>query len=320
MQTRPLGATGHVVSRLGFGLAAVGRPGYLNVGHGEDLAGRSDPNGLGQHTNQMLDAAFAAGVNYFDTARSYGRGEQYLADWLDEGRPDGVTIGSKWGYEYVAGWKTDAAVHETKDLSADTFDRQHAETVALLGDHLALYQVHSATRASGVLDNPEVLHRLAELRNSGVAVGLTTSGTDQSRTIRDAIGIEIDGRPLFATVQSTWNLLEPSAGSALAEAADAGLGVIVKEAVANGRLTERNTHTAERAAASGSNQSVDAIALAAALHQPWVSVVLSGAATLEQLRSNLEALNVTADETDALKDLAEPADQYWTTRSELMWT
>ena len=60
-------------------------------------------------------------------------------------------------------------------------------------------------------------------------------------------------------MQATWNLLEPSAGPALAEARAAGMGVIIKEALANGRLTSRNTDvrltgeggTLRRKAASG---------------------------------------------------------------------
>ena len=37
MESRPLGRTRLVVSRLGLGLAALGRPGYITVGHAEDL-------------------------------------------------------------------------------------------------------------------------------------------------------------------------------------------------------------------------------------------------------------------------------------------
>ena len=93
-----------------------------------------------------------------------------------------------------------------------------------------------------------------------------------------------DGLPLFETVQATWNLLEPSAGSALAEAHGAGMGVIVKEALANGRLTSRNPDPAFapklailKQEAARSDSAVDAIALASCLIQPFIDVVLSGA-------------------------------------------
>lgn len=321
MDERTLGTTGRTVSVIGLGLAAIGRPGYINLGHEADLDGRTDVGSLREHAVQILDAAVDAGVTYFDAARSYGRAEEFLAHWL-AGRHGAIepTIGSKWGYEYVADWRTDADVHETKDHSVELLDRQWAESQAHLGDHLAVYQIHSATRASGVLDNAAVLARLAALRESGTAIGLSTSGADQSDTIRDAIEIEIDGVGLFATVQSTWNLLEPSAGAALGEAADAGLGVIVKEAVANGRLTSRNPAVARRLSDAAPGRSPDQLAIAAAVHQPWASVVLSGAASVEQLLSNLGATDVTTDELRALPNLAEPPDDYWATRGALAWT
>lgn len=322
MEQVRLGRTGRTVSAIGLGLAAIGRPGYINLGHEVDLDGRTEPSALERHTHDILDVAADAGVTYLDAARSYGRAEEFLARWLAD-RPDatGFTVGSKWGYEYVADWRIDADVHETKDHAVELLDRQLAESVATLGDRLALYQIHSATRASGVLSDAAVLSRLAELRSAGLAVGLSTSGPDQAATVRDAIEVEVDGVPLFATVQSTWNLLEPSAGAALAEAADAGLGVIVKEAVANGRLTSRDPSVSRRLGdLLVDGRSIDQLAIAAAMHQPWSSVVLSGAATVDQLRSNLAATGVSVGEVDALPDLAEPPDEYWTTRSALSWT
>ncbi len=57
---------------------------------------------------------------------------------------------------------------------------------------------------------------------------------------RTTVNVRVDGLRLFDVVQSTWNVLEPSVGPALSDAHAAGLGVIVKEALANGRLTERS--------------------------------------------------------------------------------
>ena len=42
MRLNPLGSTKVMVSRLGLGMAALGRPGYVNLGHGEDLGAVRD--------------------------------------------------------------------------------------------------------------------------------------------------------------------------------------------------------------------------------------------------------------------------------------
>jgi len=315
---RTLGAAGLPVSPLGLGLAALGRPGYINLGHHDDV-GDSDVGAMERHAHEALDAAHAGGVRYYDAARSYGRGEAFLASWLKRRglAPDAVTVGSKWGYTYTADWRVDVDEHEVKDLSVATLRRQLAETRALLGDHLDLYQIHSATLESGVLDDAAVRDDLARLRDEGVFIGLTATGPRQADTIGRAL--EVGG---FDAVQATWNLHERSATAALAAAHDAGMGVIVKEALANGRLTARgDTDGLLSAAARERGTTPDALALAAVLAQPWADVVLSGAATVETLRSNLAALDVAwdAELDERLAALVEPADAYWERRAELAW-
>jgi aryl-alcohol dehydrogenase-like predicted oxidoreductase len=315
---RRLGRTGLTVSRLGLGLAALGRPAYINVGHSADLAGRTKVEDLERRAHVLLDAAYEAGVRYFDAARSYGEAEAFLASWLGRrSLPSGeVTVGSKWGYTYTAEWRVDAERHEVKDLSLETLHRQLAESRALLGTDLRLYQIHSATLESGVLEDRALLDGLRRLRETGLAIGLTVTGARQAETIRRALEI-----PVFDTVQATWNLLERSAGPALAEAHRAGLGVIVKEALGNGRLTARGDVPAVLEASGRRGVAPDALALAVVLAQPWADVVLSGAATLDALNSNLTALAVElADGLDPeLEALAEEPTRYWEERSALPW-
>ncbi|HSC04622.1 MAG TPA: aldo/keto reductase [Solirubrobacteraceae bacterium] len=310
-----LGASGLRVTRIGLGLAALGRPAYINLGHAYDVEGETDVGALEHHAHAVLDVAYAGGVRYFDAARSYGKAEAFLATWLDRRGlgPDEVTVGSKWGYTYTADWRIDADEHEVKDLTAATLRRQLAETRSLLGTHLRLYQIHSATLESGVLEDAEVREELAALRSTGVLVGLTTSGPRQAATIERAL--EVGG---FDSVQSTWNLLERSAGPALAAAHEAGWGVIVKEALANGRLTDRGAVPELGAAARETGATPDSVALAAVLAQPWVDVVLSGAATAGQLESNLGALELDVDEA-AFDGLVENPESYWEKRGELPW-
>jgi aryl-alcohol dehydrogenase-like predicted oxidoreductase len=308
-----LGHTGLRVTRIGLGLAALGRPGYITLDHAADLAGHTDVASMERAAHDVLDAAYAGGVRYFDAARSYGKAEAFLASWLRARglSRDDVTVGSKWGYTYTAEWRTDAEVNEVKDLSASTFRRQLAETRELLGDHLRLYQIHSATLDSGVLDDGEVRSELAALRQTGVFIGFTTTGPEQAQTIERAL--QVGG---FDAVQSTFNLLERSAGPALAAAHDAGLGVLIKEALANGRLTDRGDVPELRTAAREAETTPDALALAFVLSQPWVDITLSGAVTAKQLQSNLSALDVDPPRLD---DIVEDPATYWHERSELPW-
>ena len=306
------------VSPIGLGLAALGRPGYINVGHGEDLRGQTDVAEMERNAHRVLDAAFDGGVRYFDAARSYGKAEAFLASWLERRRlgADEVTVGSKWGYTYTAGWLVDADPPEVKDLSAATLRRQLVESRDLLGEHLRLYQIHSATLESGVLEDRQVLGDLEGLREDGLLVGFSVTGAQQAETILRALEIGI-----FDAVQATWNLLERSAGRALAEAHAAGVGVILKEALANGRLTARARDSLLAQVAAERGTTPDALGLAAALAQPWADVVLSGATTVEQLRSNLTALDVDWDEEldRRLAPLVEEPDRYWSTRAALPW-
>ena len=106
------------------------------------------------------------------------------------------------------------------------------------------------------------------------------------------------------------------------------MGVIVKEALANGRLTERNTvpsfarkHEMLTREAIRLGTRMDALALAAVLAQPWADVVLSGAANVDQLKSNVEATAVKLDSqtTDLLSVFTELPSVYWFAGAGLAW-
>ena len=314
-------------SRLGLGLAALGRPAYITAGRAADLGAERSVDALRRLSWAMLDRGYDAGLRYLDVARSYGRGEEFLAGWLAANPDRGdVVVGSKWGYRYVGEWRGDAEVHEVKDHSLAAFTAQLAETRTLLGDRLDVYHVHSATLETGVLDDAELHRALAALRDSGVRVGVSTSGPEQAAAVRRALAVTVDGTPLFTSIQSTWNLLETSVAGALAEAAAAGARVIVKEAVANGRLTpgERpDSEPVRRAAAVAAELGLglDQLATAAALAQPWAWRVLSGAVTAGQLDSNVaaERVELPAGLLDRLATLAQPPVEYWATRSRRPW-
>ena len=326
---RTLGSSGLVVSRLGVGLAAIARPGYITLGRARTLPVQRTAEALYARTAEVLDAARAAGIRYVDVARSYGRAEEFLARWLAARAlaPGALTIGSKWGYRYTAGWAVDAAVHEEKELSLARFEQQLAESRALLGPHLALYQIHSATAESGCLEDAALLRALVARRRAGAyrAIGLTLSGATSAQALALALAARVDGERVFDVVQATFNCLEPSLAPLLAAAHAAGVGVIAKEVHANGRLTGAN----ERAEDAGMlarlralGDDVSQLALAFVLSHPFVDIALSGAATTAQLATHVAACGLALDPATraALAALAEPPERYWTTRARLPWT
>lgn len=319
------------MAEIGLGLAALGRPAYINLGHDGDLEGVTAPQALEARCHEVLDAAAKAGIRYLDCARSYGRSEAFLGRWL-RGRavePGACRVASKWGYRYTANWDPDAEVHEVKDHSVEHLSKQHAESSEHLWEYLDIYQIHSATLETGVLEDRAVLGTLGVLRDErGWEIGLSVSGPAQAEVIDRALEVEISGAPLFRTVQATFNLLERSAGPALERAHAAGRRVVIKEGMANGRLARPEAGELPeplarslKALARQLGVGFDAIALGALLAQPFVSVALSGAASVSQLQSNLRGRELPPDELRSLwlELEGQPASAYWSHRKALPW-
>jgi len=186
-------------------------------------------------------------------------------------------------------------------------------TLAALGEAPDLYLIHSVTPESPALADASLLDALRRLTDDGVRVGISTSGPEQGAVIDAALALTDSP---FSVVQATWNLLEPSVGPALARAHSDGWLVVVKEAMANGRLAGDASPIATLATKDG--QTADAFALGAALAQPWADLVLSGAVTVDQLRSNLAA-RAPGTPAAELAPLALDARDYWTARSAREW-
>jgi aryl-alcohol dehydrogenase-like predicted oxidoreductase len=304
----------------------LGRPAYINTGSESDLPVDRGVESFRDNTFRVLDAGAAAEVDWVDTARSYGRAEEFVGRWWRQraaGDPswgdNAPTVSSKWGYAYVGDWNRDAQVHEVKDHSLAQFEAQWALTRDTL-PRVHLYQVHSLTLDSPLFDDGPLLDALAGLRDSGVAVGFSTSGPRQGDVIERALELSRAGGRLFSAVQATWNLLETSAGQALRAASRRELTVIVKESLANGRLVT-DPPPELRNLAVGLGAAPDAVALAAAAQQPWADRVLLGPAGTGQLAENLRAgeIVLSPDDLASLTAIAEEPVDYWRRRSELPW-
>lgn len=341
-------AINNSLPRLGLGMAALGRPGYINLNR-RAVFDKSDNQNVVERSVELMQNQANVVMNtmmketkrisnsdnktlpWFDCARSYGLSEKFVGEFLKSNNvtPDEVYVSSKWGYTYVADWKVqlkDGQPHEVKDHSVENFLSQIDQTVECIGDYVKLYQVHSATFESGILTDKRVHEALNECKKSkGWSIGLSVSGPKQNAILREAMQIQAsDGTRLFDSVQCTFNVLEQRPGDALLEAHNAGMDIIIKEGMANGRvfLNEKMQQISK-----SSGYSIDQIALACILSQPFNGRVLSGAVTDEQLVSNMKAMDLSeklkGDEKPLLDEIMQSccmeSETYWADRTALAW-
>lgn len=97
--------------RLGLGMAALGRPGYINMDR-DSVFGGSDSRSIDDmqtQANLVLDSLFRYGrssgdgqnrQSWVDCARSYGLSEKFVGEYLRNNNiaPEDVYVSSKWGY------------------------------------------------------------------------------------------------------------------------------------------------------------------------------------------------------------------------------
>jgi aryl-alcohol dehydrogenase-like predicted oxidoreductase len=185
------------------------------------------------------------------------------------------------------------------------------------------------TAESKTLDDKAVIDAIARLRDRGIRAGLSVSGAGQAVAIRRSLEVRRDGERVFDSVQATWNLLERGADSALKDAHDAGMTVVVKESLANGRLSHGIQDEMAfpsvaqiRELAESRGTTVEMLALGAALARPWADVVLTGAATVGQIQSNAAALELDYDAEleEQLRSVSIASEKYWRARSSFRWT
>ncbi|EWH13432.1 NADP-dependent oxidoreductase domain-containing protein [Cellulophaga geojensis KL-A] len=313
-------------TKLGLGLAALGRPDYINI---RTTNVNKSVAAFKENAFTMLDHAYELGIRYFDTAPSYGKGEQFLLDWKNQREYKDLVLGTKWGYTYVANWEIGFnGKHEIKEHSLAKLKEQWQTSKNLLPE-LGIYQVHSATLESGILDNTNVLEELYTIKKeTGLTIGISTSGTQQSNVIEKALGIKVNGEDLFTSFQVTYNVLEQSTYPILNQLLKENKTVIIKESLANGRVFksdafknyQKNYKTLE-ALANNHNVSVDAIALRFIIDALEPTYLLSGASNTVQLDSNYKALDIVLSKSDLekLKQLKTNPNNYWEERSSLEW-
>jgi aryl-alcohol dehydrogenase-like predicted oxidoreductase len=312
--------------KLGLGTAALGRPQYINVR--QHPAKISDLETFKKQSFAVLENAYNLGVRYFDTAPGYGLAEELVLEWLQTKEDNSVEVATKWGYTYTANFDANATIHEVKEHSLSKLKAQWNFSKKLL-PYLKVYQIHSATLETGVLENTDVLAHLAFLkREHKLKIGLTTTGTNQLEVLKKALDVTVNGIQVFDLFQVTYNFLDQSLQEISAELMRHNKQIVIKEALANGRVFRNHAyphysemHTILECLSEKYSVGVDAISLKYCEQTITNSIVLSGASTSEQLKENLKLNTFTLSNNDIyiLNGLNIPPDFYWTERKKLAW-
>ena len=311
-------------NKIGLGLAALGRPGYINIGHDNDLGSDKSKASMRDYCHQVLDFAYSNGVRYFDTARVYGDAEEFLSSWIRKQSQFNGFVGSKWGYEYLANWEVNADKHERKDHSAAFLKQQWVETRMNLGKNVDLYHIHSVTPDSSVLDDPTVIKELERIKKNGLEIGISTSGPEQKKTIEKFLKIN-EKLKLFSFLQSTVNIFEQSCIPILKEAHNQKINIIAKEVFSNGLLTNANKDYHQEQLQNLQNiakeidLTLEQISYLWVYQLPFIKIILTGASTVSQLQENLNCLKKLNTTIPNLDNLNLSVEDYWSTRKSLSW-
>jgi aryl-alcohol dehydrogenase-like predicted oxidoreductase len=191
VEYRRLGATGLELSRIGLGCGNFG-----GIGSAPELFGQGESQ---EEAFALMDAALEAGINFFDTAASYGggRSESWIGAWLSE-RGTPVLLSTKV-YWSVRGDPAD------RGLSHERIMRAVDGSLSRLGvERVDMYLTHEPDPETPI---EETLRALGELRKSGKVGAVGASNLDEEQVEEALECSSRRGLARFDWVQNEYNLL-----------------------------------------------------------------------------------------------------------------
>jgi aryl-alcohol dehydrogenase-like predicted oxidoreductase len=224
MRYRKLGDTDINVSEVGFGVWTVSTGWWGEVDEARSV--------------DLLRKAFGKGINYFDTADTYGSGlgETILADAFG-GMRDRVVISTKIGYDFYNHTARRGQQERPQDWSEDFIRFALEQSLKRLGtDYIDFLQLHNtkmdAVENDGLFGLMEEFKEEGKIRAYGVALGPKIGWLEE--------GVRAMRERDIAGVQMIYNLLEQDPGRGLIEAArETNTGLVVRVPHSSGMLEGR---------------------------------------------------------------------------------
>ena len=308
MKRRRLGHTDLEVSEIGFGALEIGRPWGLPIEGDFVIPSERDAGAL-------LDRVLDLGINFIDTAPAYMLSEERLGRLLKHHRKE-FYLASKCG-EYFDGYES------RYDFStAGTLQFIETSLKRLQTDYLDLVQIHCGPDEAETIRRGEALEGMLRAKRHGKVRWVGASCDVDGATV----ALEM---PAYDVLQLPYNLLnrsiermESGGDSVLSRAARLGVGIIAREPLARGKLTDKSRRApagADPAVARaqdllarleqhGDRTSLSQIAIQLVLRRPEVATVLIGTRNVRHLEDAVQAAGRPLDTAllSELENLARP--------------
>lgn len=226
MQRRKLGRTGLEVSEIAFGGVEIGMP------YGIGIKGKSDMLSE-REAVKLLHRATESGINFFDTARSYGRSEDIMGKAF-KGMRDKVVISTKC----VHLLDERGRLPDSNKLRKIMIHSLHESMKALQSDYVDIFMLHDA--GMKIWENEDIVHVFSHLKQSGLirGTGVSTYLPEETKGALDM--------GTWDVIQVPFNLMNQSHQIFFAEASKKRTAIIVRSVLLKGLLSEKgkNLHPA----------------------------------------------------------------------------
>ena len=258
--------------KLGLGLIGIGRPwGHTDIDVPEE-----------DRVLAFLQGVYEHGVDFYDTAASYGSSEERLGVFLKTLSPEqrnGITVSTKFGDHWDEKAQNSYVDHSFEVLKA-SLDRSFAR----LGK-IDLLQLHKTTPE--VLESDDLRRALDYARSKGIKTFGASVSDLQS-------GLMVCRSDVFSVIQFPFNRENMRFAELFDAARESGKTVLVNRPFGMGKLLY------EQSAAASDKKSRQIDAFSFILEKKFSGFILSGTKSLAHLRENFEAFEIAVKQNNLL--------------------